>query len=72
MCPCTPTHYIQMISLTLESILSAPDLPSNLPKFEIISECIKVDYDDGSRSGRASDNEDSSSGSSSESDITSE
>lgn len=65
-----------MISLTLESILSAPDLPSNLPKFEIISECIKVDYDDGSRSGRASDNEDnfgsSSSGSSSESDITSE
>lgn len=52
-----------MISLTVEEVLNAPDLPSNLPQFEIISGCIKVE-----RRGKAeeadsdSDKDDSSSG----------
>lgn len=48
-----------MISLTLEEVLNAPDLPPNLPQFEIISECKKVDFDDGSRVSE--DNDDASS-----------
>lgn len=54
-----------MTTISLEELLNAPVLPSNLPKFEIIKECEKVPEEDFS----SSNDESESSYSSSESEI---